>query len=276
MKVSARVYGALAVALSLSLATSRAATPAAEAPPVMPPPTDAASADAVSADVPQAVAPPSDASRKSGDSMYVIDQLVVGVNNAPGGAADRVATIKSGDRVEVLGRDGDDTRIQLGNGTTGWVKSSYLSSEQPLQRRLQDRTAEVEKLKQDIGRLQSQLTAAGTAASRDASATGAPAHGAAATARSGAEPTAGGASAGGASAFGTPAVGGTAAKNEAAPTVAAVRDASFFMTAPDQVPRFPWQWLLGAFVLALPIGFFAGWRVLDRRIRRKYGGLRIY
>ena len=266
MKVSACVYGALAVALSLSLATSQAATPAAEAPPA-----EAASADAASADLPQAAAPPADASRKSGDSMYVIDQLVVGVNNAPGGAADRVATIKSGDRVEILGRDGDDTRIQLGNGTTGWVKSSYLSSEQPLQRRLQDRTAEVEKLKQDIGRLQSQLTAAGTAASRDAAAGSAAAHGAGATARSGAEPTAGGASA-----AGTPAVSATAAKNEAAPTVVAVRDASFFMTPPDQVPRFPWQWLPGAFVLALPIGFFAGWRVLDRRIRRKYGGLRIY
>jgi Bacterial SH3 domain len=37
-----------------------------------------------------------------------------------------------------------------------------------------------------------------------------------------------------------------------------------------------WQWALGCAVLALLAGFALGWRMLDRRIRRKYGGLRIY
>ena len=30
------------------------------------------------------------------------------------------------------------------------------------------------------------------------------------------------------------------------------------------------------FLLALILGFVIGWRTLDRRIRKKYGGLRIY
>lgn len=37
-----------------------------------------------------------------------------------------------------------------------------------------------------------------------------------------------------------------------------------------------WGWLALAAALALAAGFVLGWRVLDRRIRRKYGGLRIY
>jgi hypothetical protein len=34
--------------------------------------------------------------------------------------------------------------------------------------------------------------------------------------------------------------------------------------------------VLGASVVALVVGFMLGWRTLDRRIRKKYGGLRIY
>jgi hypothetical protein len=40
--------------------------------------------------------------------------------------------------------------------------------------------------------------------------------------------------------------------------------------------RSAWEWVLAAALLALAAGFVLGWRVLDRRIRRKYGGLRIY
>lgn len=35
-------------------------------------------------------------------------------------------------------------------------------------------------------------------------------------------------------------------------------------------------WQIGALLATLGAGFLLGWRVLDRRIRRKYGGLRIY
>jgi hypothetical protein len=40
--------------------------------------------------------------------------------------------------------------------------------------------------------------------------------------------------------------------------------------------RAAWAWLVAVALLALAGGFFLGWRLLDRRIRRKYGGLRIY
>src|SRR5690242_10585642 len=41
------------------------------------------------------------------ESLFVIDQLVVNVSSAPGGEGERVANIKSGERVEVLDRQGD-------------------------------------------------------------------------------------------------------------------------------------------------------------------------
>jgi hypothetical protein len=37
-----------------------------------------------------------------------------------------------------------------------------------------------------------------------------------------------------------------------------------------------WIVALIAAVIALGVGFALGWRMLDRRIRAKYGGLRIY
>ena len=37
-----------------------------------------------------------------------------------------------------------------------------------------------------------------------------------------------------------------------------------------------WKWVIGAALVALIVGFALGWRTLDRRIRKKYGGLKIY
>ena len=43
------------------------------------------------------------------------------------------------------------------------------------------------------------------------------------------------------------------------------------------MPKRPsWPWTLGFSILSLAVGFALGWRLLDRRIRAKYGGLRIY
>jgi hypothetical protein len=37
-----------------------------------------------------------------------------------------------------------------------------------------------------------------------------------------------------------------------------------------------WAWACVCSAVALALGFLLGWRTLDRRIRRKYGGLKIY
>jgi hypothetical protein len=177
------------------------------------------------------------------ETLYVIDQLVVSVNSAPDATGERVATLKSGDAVEVLDRQGDQVRVQLAIGTAGWVRKSYLSAEEPLQQRLTERAAEVDKLKQDVARLEGQLAAAR-----------AEAHGKPEGAQTNMSP-------------GAPAP---------APVEPSAAEPSYFMTPPETAAHPAWHWALGSFVIALGLGFALGWQVLDRRIRRKYGGLRIY
>jgi hypothetical protein len=171
------------------------------------------------------------------DTSYIIDQLVVGVTSAPDAEGERVAQVKSGDKLEVIERQGDETHVKLSNGKDGWIKSSYLTTDPPLQARLGERTAQVQKLeqegdrlKQDVSRLQRELAAARAVRS---------------------------------------------ATSDAPPPPAPTHD-SVFLREPERQTAVAWPLLLGSCALMLLVGFVAGWRTLDRRIRRKYGGLKIY
>jgi hypothetical protein len=104
----------------------------------------------------------------------------------------------------------------------------------PLQARLAERTAEVEKLRlesdklrQDVSRLESELVTA-RAAPRPAEATQTP-----------------------------------------------VRE-TVFLRSPERPGSTSWTFVLGVAAVMLLVGFVIGWKTLDRRIRQKYGGLRIY
>jgi hypothetical protein len=200
-----------------------------------------------------------------GASIYVIEQLVVSVASAPGPDGERIGQVKSGDKLELIERQGDEAHVRLPNGKDGWIKASYLSAEEPLQHRLTERTAEVEKLKQeeeklkqDKGRLESELAAARAAhnvVSAPVSTSGA-----------------------------TPA--GTPTPNTPAEIPPAVSDAlsggstpireTVFLRSPDRPGQTPWPLVLGTSFVMLLAGFVLGWKTLDRRIRQKYGGLRIY
>jgi len=202
------------------------------------------------------------------ETLYVVEQLVVNVASTPDGAGQKVASIRSGDAVEVLDRQGDEIQVRLANGAQGWVKKSYLSAELPLQHRLSERTAEVDKLKRDITRLEAQLAAARTTP-RGKSASGT----ANLTTTAIADPPASTTPPEAAVSSSMPTPTST---RESSATDPAVHEPSFFMTPPEGPARPVWHWVLGSSVIALGLGFALGWRMLDRRIRRKYGGLRIY
>jgi hypothetical protein len=203
------------------------------------------------------------------DPVYVIEELVVSIASAPGPEGERIGQVKSGDKLELLEREGDEAHVRLPSGTEGWIKASYLSAEEPLQHRLTERTAEVEKLKQegeklkqDMSRLESQLAAA--RAAHNVAPAPAP------------TPTL------------TPAPAGTPGPNtpptETIPPP--VSDAlsggstpireTVFLRSPDRPGQTPWPLVLGTSFVMLLAGFVLGWKTLDRRIRQKYGGLRIY
>ena len=90
------------------------------------------------------------------EELYVIEQLVVSVGSAPDGSGERVASVRSGDALEVLERSGDWVHVRTGSGREGWIRASYLSAEEPLRPRLAQRTAEVAQLKEEVSRLRSE------------------------------------------------------------------------------------------------------------------------
>ncbi len=53
-------------------------------------------------------------------------------------------------------------------------------------------------------------------------------------------------------------------------------EAALFAATPLFDVQPSWKWVIGAALVALIIGFAIGWHTLDRRIRKKYGGLKIY
>jgi hypothetical protein len=177
------------------------------------------------------------ASVSHAETTYVVGQLVVGVTATQEADSERIGQVKSGDRLEVLGREGDETHVKLSNGKEGWLETSYLSNDAPLQARLIERTAEVEKLKkqsdqleQDVSRLEGELAAARAAHS---------------------------------------------ATSDSPPPPAPVHD-TVFLQEPDRQSSTSWGAVLGVGAVMLLSGFIVGWKTLDRRIRRKYGGLKIY
>jgi len=176
------------------------------------------------------------------ETLYVIEQLVVGLSSAPDGGSEHITSVKSGDALEVLERSGDQVHVRTVRGTEGWIRAGYLSADEPLRLRLAERSAEVARLKEDVTRLQAQLDTARTSASP----------------------------------------GGGALVSLAPPPAASAEDSAspppqgLFAGAQQENPRRVWPWALGAALPALAVGFALGALALDRRIRRKYGGLRIY
>ena len=173
-------------------------------------------------------------------TAYVSDELVLGVYAEQNGQGQRLATLHSGARLETLGAGGEYTQVRLSDGTTGWVKTTYLTAREPAGVRVQQleeelarsrattpalaeaaARSEVEQLKRELADKQSQLEAA---------------------------------SAGGR----VPAAG----------------------LGPGTVPeaREPWGWVLaGVGVLALVGGgFWLGYATLARRVINKFGGVKVY
>jgi uncharacterized protein YgiM (DUF1202 family) len=174
---------------------------------------------------------------------YVSDELVLGVFAEENNQGQRLATLHSGTAVETLGQNGDFTQVRLSDGTTGWVKSAYLTTKEPAIVRVKqleeelDRSrattpalaeaaahSEVERLKLELNAKQAELDAV-----RNGSAPAAPV---------------------------TPTAASAAASQALGPAL---------------------PWLLGAgAAAALSCGFWLGYATLARRVRHKFGGIKVY
>jgi hypothetical protein len=182
---------------------------------------------------------------------YVTDELVLGVYAEQNNQGQRLATLHSGASVETLAVNGEFTQVRLTDGTTGWVKSAYLTTHAPatvrikqLEEELDQRRAttpalaeaaarsEVEQLTRELAAKQAELDAA----------------------------------------MGAPAVPATAPGTAAAGATAPPGPRSGISAATSTQL---WAWG-GSILLALACGFWLGYAALARRIKHKFGGLKVY
>jgi uncharacterized protein YgiM (DUF1202 family) len=177
-------------------------------------------------------------------AAYVSDELVLGVYAEENSQGQRLATLHSGSSVETLAQNGDFTQVRLADGTTGWVKSTFLTPNEPAVvriKRLEEELershattpalaeaaarSEVERLKVELAAKQSELEAS----------------------RAGRSPA-------------VAAVSGPG-------SLSAIRAAA--------ASRWPMLVAAGAAV-GLAAGFLLGYATLARRVRQKFGGLKVY
>ncbi len=183
-----------------------------------------------------AVAAASFASAASAATAYVSDDLVLNVYPEQNQQGQRLATLHSGARVETLATSADFTQVRLPDGVTGWVKSSYLTTQEPA-------SVRVKQLEEELDR--SRAT--------------------------------------------TPALAEAAAKNEMERLQRELADKQSQLDAalaahtapPARTEPARAHGVAAVVALALTagaalIGFWAGYVTLARRVRRKFGGLKVY
>ena len=90
-------------------------------------------------------------------TVYVHDQLRLGVRAAPDAAEKSIAVVKTGDALELLGEQGSFIQIRTPSGLEGWVSKGYVSDEPPAQNLLAAARQELEALQQQLAPLQQQL-----------------------------------------------------------------------------------------------------------------------
>jgi SH3-like domain-containing protein len=175
-------------------------------------------------------------SRVSAATAYVSDQLVLNVYAEQNQQGQRLATLHSGARVETLATSADYTQVRLPEGVTGWVKSSYLTSDEPA-------AVRVKQLEEELDRSRATTPALAEAAAKGE------------MDRLQRE---------------------LAAKQAALDAALAVHAPGADAAAPAR-PRARGTLLeVGIGVVAAGLGFWAGYVTLARRVRRKFGGLKVY
>lgn len=180
--------------------------------------------------------------------LYVSDKLVLNVYAEADQSSSRVATIETGEAVDELERGQNFSRVRLANGVEGWVGSSYLTGDAPAAVQLRE--------------LQRQQKGASQSADRKAAEESARLKKENETLQTQVKQLK-------AAAAAAPAAADDGVLEGASPApqqLAAV--------APTESGPI-WLWLL-IVVLAAAVAYATGYHSLARRIRKKFGGLRIY
>jgi phage protein D len=179
-------------------------------------------------------------------AAYVTDELVLGVYASQNGQGQRLTTLHSGAAVETLAVNGDSTQVRLADGVVGWVKSAYLVTSAPA-------TVRIKQLQDELDRSRATTPELAEAAERSEveRLTRELAAAQTAAARAGAN-----------------------APLPAAARATPVLEAPAGGTAHGSALHVG-LWV-AAVITALAGGFWLGYASLARRIRYKFGGIKVY
>jgi SH3 domain protein len=191
------------------------------------------------------------------ETAYVSDKLVIGVYTTASTDGERLAQLLTGDTVEVLSRELEYSQVRLEDGREGWIKNSYLSDDPPAAARIPALQAEIQKLKAAAEK-NTQAASQSAAETKKTAELQKALDGARAQLAARAQAPA--------SASTTQAAG--AAPEEALSIEPIGADLAYRRKA--------WIWGIVVALFTFGVGFGVGWFLLDRKIRARYGGLRVY
>jgi uncharacterized protein YgiM (DUF1202 family) len=192
----------------------------------------------------------------SSQSLYVSDKLVLNVYSEANQGGGRVATIETGDAVEELERVDNFVRVRLSDGREGWVGANYLSTVPPailqlkqLQSMPAAAAAPSKQSADDLVRLQKQNTALSAEIAELKKKATSPA-------------------------IVTPPAAEVSTMTNVETVVKPEQPAAL---APRVVVQrnLWWAWAL-AVIAAGTGGFVAGYQTLGRRVRQRFGGVKVY
>lgn len=177
------------------------------------------------------------------ETGYVTDVLSLGLHRAQDTSDTPFRTLRSGDAFEILERDGYYARVQLPDGTTGYVKANFIVTEKPARAIVDETAAERDRLAAKLSDLEAAF--AEPAARMDQ-------------------------------------LQQQLTSLEAERDAAAARAAELEVANRDLVARqeryrhsLPYSWVAGAALICLLAGVLIGLWWVDRQIRRRHGGVRV-
>jgi SH3-like domain-containing protein len=191
------------------------------------------------------------AARATAGTAYVSDELVLGLYTEQNSQGQRLATLHSGASVDTLAVNGEFTQVRLSDGTIGWVKSAYLTTREPA-------TVRVKRLEEELDRRRATTPALAEAAARSEVEQ---LKRELATKQSELDAAQG--------ALALPTAASSLGNAGGAAPAGAPRD------LPGVPPARLGAWAL-SILLALAGGFWLGYAALARRIKQKFGGLKVY
>ena len=92
-------------------------------------------------------------------SLYVIDQLLIGVHETKDRTSAILELLPSGTRLDVVKQEGDLVHVKTPGGTLGWVDGKYLVSEKPARNSLNELEAQHQKDKESLAAARRELKA---------------------------------------------------------------------------------------------------------------------